>query len=270
MLEMLRLEELEGGSMGEVIGKLLARIPGWDSVVPVWERCATVLMILGILLALLQCFGGYKLRRLWTTEVILVFSGFTAGLAAMDCGMPAVAVIGITIVAAVIGALFGWFLWKAGMFLRVLVTVFVVVFAACAVNKLTVIGMIAGLAAGLIMGILVIALHKSMTILYTSLAGGFLAAVLALKIILKWFTMLHVVAFGGGLMVCGILVQWLTNRKRCLEPDTITEQPEAEKEEAAAIETIGEEGQEQLLCPDCKAPYKPNAKFCIMCGKKLI
>lgn len=296
MLEKLRLEELEGNSMLEVMENLFARIPGWDDAVFIFEKCAAAFLILGILLALLQCFGGYKLRRIWTTEVGLAVSGIAAAIAAMEYALPVAAVIAITIAAAVVGALLTWFLWKLGMFLRVLAAVFLVIFAAFVAGDMAVVGIIAGLAAGLIAGILILALHKPMTILYTALSGGILAAVFVQAILPIHFSRGIIFTIGGGLALCGTLVQWLTSQKADEKPeaagDLDTAASEVVEVQLSAEETVTEGGKpqlseaaeaveqeevqpeskasEKLLCPDCGAGYKAGAKFCIMCGKKLV
>ncbi|MBQ9118988.1 MAG: hypothetical protein IJY09_02890 [Lachnospiraceae bacterium] len=354
MFEKLHLEELEGNSVVEVLGKLFEKIPGGSDILEVLKEYAIVLVILGTLLALGQCFAGYKLRRLWTTEVGLVVCGFIGAIVAMQFDLPIGAVIGIAVAATILGAVLAWFLWKVGLFLRVLVTMGITVFAICAMNEIPEIGLIAGAAVGLIVAILVVAFEKPMTIVYTSLAGGFTAAALLSTVEQFGFEWWITLILGVVLMLAGILVQALTNRKSAepkaqenttemlgefmegLAADEAAAGAEAPAESAATGEAVPEATEfvtadeaaseviefripeevmteaaaepmaeiktellitepiaeaveevqsaaneepvkeatvaepEKNVCPGCGKEYKPGAKFCMICGQKLI
>lgn len=104
-------------------------------------------------------------------------------------------------------------MWIVGGFLRVLVFLYAVVGIIFASKDMLVLGIIIGLAAGLIGGILQVAFNRPFMIGYTAIAGGTITAYCLSKLIPEitepWFLLLII---GGVLALLGILVQVLIER----------------------------------------------------------
>ncbi len=302
MLEMFCLTELHGADFWKVLEKILLRLPGGNAAVHIFESIGIGLPILIILIALVQIFAGYRLRRLWTMELGTAVVGVTAAIAAVYFGLPDVAVIALTAVAALVGAVLSYSFWKEALFLRVLLVVAGVIFITGEMYGQPEYGMIAGAAAGLIAGVLVSAFRKPATIIYTSIIGAVFVAIslgmMNLSVIdarTSWY-------IAGALMLAGLIVQFLMAREKPdraaeneepaeTEPEPLKEAviPETHEEpedyaeeiavaievtEPAAVELTSEDKQPETtelvrLCPDCGAEYK-KAKFCIKCGRKLV
>lgn len=243
MLEKLHLDELTGSTLSEVLGKLFAKIPGWDTILPTLEKYSVPLLIFGIILALLQCLFGYKMKKYWTCIDGLMVFGVTGGIIAHQEGLGIGLVIAITAGAGLIGGLSGYFLWLAGCFFRVFFFVSIIVFSICTACELAVLGMIIGLAAGLIAGILAAAFNKPFMIIYTSIAGAFTAAgfltTLVPELTRMWFLP---VVIGGACSILGIIIQAVTNMEKhgsaeAVTREDITEAPAAEPAENELAQT---------------------------------
>lgn len=293
MFEKLHLDELEGESLFEVFHSLFAKIPGWSTLADNLEKCLTVLLIVGVLAALGQCLFGYRLRKIWTAVDGFVVFGIAGGIIARQAGLTLGAAVGIGIAAAVAGALLGFFLWMVGCFFRVFLFTVIMVFAVCVTLNLPVLGLIIGLAAGLIAVILYLTFYKPFFIVYTSIAGGFTAALLFGELIPalaeQWYVTL---LLGGAISAIGFMEQLIVNRKSECQPAAVgnniagdsIDEDSAEREDAkttaadGAAEAVTENQEadsqpaaaEAVSCPECGAGCIPGAKYCIKCGHKLI
>lgn len=165
--------------------------------------------------ALLNCFFGYKLKRVW---IILV--GFTCGLL---CGMaPCLlwlktdAAPGIAFtVGMVVGILFGLLanrLYKAGVFLFVGILTFAAV-SGLFPEKWMPAGIIVGIVCGVAVGILSLRYLRSVCIFSTAISGGLLASQNFLRLF-NVTNILIVLAVGAAIAVAGAVAQFKLTGKR--------------------------------------------------------
>lgn len=171
------------------------------------------ILVISLIVSILQCFFGYKLYKLWISLVsALIFAGIGVGIVTAN-GMSENAIIGGAIAGAVLGALIGFFLWRVGFFLLVLSMVFLVVAGICFAQGMESLSIIIALAVGLICAILAMVLVKPILILYTGITGGFAAAESLLVLFeIEWKYFIPLI--GAVLTVAGVIVQFLTNRRR--------------------------------------------------------
>lgn len=217
MFANIQFNEFAGDSFYEVLEKI------FRSIVPVeWveavEKYTVLFLILGLIIGISQCFFGYKLRKIWTGLDGMVVFGMGGAAIAVRFGLSIGTVVAVTVGAAVAGGLLGYFLWGAGIFLRVFSVVSVCVFAVGILYKLEALGLIIALAAGLIAAILTVAFVKIALIFYTSVAGALTAGVCVSKLFHEdiWYLPLII---GGILAVAGLAAQFITNRKRTYEAE---------------------------------------------------
>lgn len=222
------LLRVSGNSPEEVLREILSAILP-ESILDTAADLSILLLILGILAGVAQCFFGFKLIKLWTAIVGALFFGLTGAAISIAAGLPDAAVIGITAGAAVVGGLLGYFLWIVGIFFRVLLLVTTVTFVICVSNDLQTLSLIIALATGLIMAILAVAFVKPIVIIYTSFLGGMMVAKNICSLIKQeqWYLPLII---GGVLAVAGIVVQVMTNRRK-----TLVREPQPD--EQAAVQT---------------------------------
>ena len=222
------LLKVSGNSPEEVLREILSAILP-ESMLDTAADLSILLLILGILAGVAQCFFGFKLKKLWTAIVGALFFGLTGAAISIAAGLPDAAVIGITAGAAVVGGLLGYFLWIAGIFIRVLFVVATVTYVVCISYDLKTLSLIIALAAGLIMAILAVAFVKPIVIIYTSFLGGMMVAKNICSLIKQeqWYLPLII---GGVLAVAGIVVQVMTNRRK-----TLVREPQPD--EQAAVQT---------------------------------
>ena len=237
------LLRVSGNSPEEVLREILSAILP-ESILDTAADLSILLLILGILAGAAQCFLGFKLKKLWTAIVGALFFGLTGAAISIAAGLSDAAVIGIAAGAAVVGGLLGYFLWIAGIFVRVLFVVATVTYVVCISYDLKTLSLIIALAAGLIMAILAVAFVKPIVIIYTSFLGGIMMAKNICSLIKQeqWYLPLII---GGVLAVLGIVVQVMTNRRKTVvrEPqpdgqDTVR----AEQMEGSAVQTAKSAG----------------------------
>lgn len=223
------LLKVSGNSPEEVLREILSAILP-ESMLDTAADLSILLLILGILAGVAQCFFGFKLKKLWTAIVGALFFGLTGAAISIAAGLPDAAVIGITAGAAVVGGLLGYFLWIAGIFIRVLFVVATVTYVVCMSYDLKTLSLIIAMAAGLIMAILAVAFVKPIVIIYTSFLGGMMVAKNICSLIKQeqWYLPLII---GGVLAVAGIVVQVMTNRRK-----TVVREQRTDGQDAARVE----------------------------------
>lgn len=244
------LENISGSNFFEVLRSLISVcVPDGKAVAKILSDYSVLFLILGIAVGISQCFFGYKLRKIWTAVLMIVFWGLAGAAIATGFSLPVAGLIGITAAMAVIGGLFGYFLWITGCFLRPLVSVSVVVFSLFVVYDLQTLGLIIGLAAGLIVGILAAAFYRIGLQLYTAVFGGLLAGqcIWELTGVALWYPALII---GGILVLAGFGVQMFVNWKpretasgedavNALDAEAAAFPSEAAAETAAAEDAAG-------------------------------
>lgn len=243
---MVGLENISGGDFFEVLQSLVSVcVPDGKAAAKILSDYSVLFLILGIAVGISQCFFGYKLRKIWTAVLMIILGGLAGAAIATGFSLPVAALVGITAAMAVIGGLFGYFLWITGCFLRPLASVSVVVFSLFVVYDLQTLGLIIGLAAGLIVGILAAAFYRIGLLLYTAVFGGLLAGqcIWELTGIALWYPALII---GGILVLAGFGVQMFANWKpreatsgkdAVIDPDAAGFQAEIAAETAAAKDT---------------------------------
>ena len=169
----------------------------------------TALLIIYAIFALANCFFGYRLKRVWITLVgflIGFFLGLIPSLILIDSEAVVIIALAIAIVAGVLIALVAYRFYKVGIFVWVAFMTFPVVSSMFA-GKLQFLGVILGIAAGIIVGILSLKYLRAVCIISTSVNGGILAAqnILALFNI---FQIGIILAVGAVLAVLGMLLQF--------------------------------------------------------------
>ena len=259
MFGAIHLDEISGGDFFEVLRNLILKcVPNGEAVVTTLTDYSVLFLILGIAAGISQCFFGYKLRKLWTAILMIVGCGFGSVALAEEFQVSVAGLIGLTAGMAIVGGFLGYFLWIAGCFLRPFVIVLAAVFAVFAIYGMQTLGLIVGLAAGLIVGIVAVAFYRVGLIVYSAVFGGLLAGecIWMLTGNKVWYPGLII---GGILALAGFGVQIFMNRKPReaaavgTEPDVDSnaEQPGAEGVVglfAAAQEGTGGAG--VLLPPD--------------------
>lgn len=213
MFGVVGLENISGNNFFEVLRSLVsAYLPGGGKVAEILLDYAVLFLLLGIAVGVSQCFFGYRLRRYWTAILMAISCGCGGGVLAAEFGLPIAALVGITVLAAAISGLFGYFLWIVGCFLRPFAIVSIAVFSVFVINQLQTLGLIIGLAAGLIAGILVAAFYKVGLRLYTAVFGGLLfgECVWELTGLSPWYPALVI---GGVFALVGLGIQIFTGRK---------------------------------------------------------
>ena len=223
MFANIQFNEFAGDSFYEVLGKIFRSIvpAEWMEAV---EKYAVLFLILGLVIGISQCFFGYKLRKIWTGLDGMVVFGLGGAAVAVSFGLSIGTVVAVTVGASIAGGLLGYFLWGAGIFLRVFSVVSVCVFAVTTLYKLEALGLIIALAAGLIAAILTVAFVKIALIFYTSVTGALTAGVCLSKLFQEdaWYLPLII---GGILAVAGLAAQFITNRKRTEEAEESENEP---------------------------------------------
>ncbi len=217
MFANIQFNEFAGDSFYEVLGKIFRSIVPAEWIEAV-EKYAVLFLILGLVIGISQCFFGYKLRKIWTGLDGMVVFGLGGAAVAVSFGLSIGTVVAVTVGASIAGGLLGYFLWGAGIFLRVFSVVSVCVFAVTTLYKLEALGLIIALAAGLIAAILTVAFVKIALIFYTSVTGALTAGVCLSKLFQEdaWYLPLII---GGILAVAGLAAQFITNRKRTEEAE---------------------------------------------------
>lgn len=174
---------------------------------------ANIMLAGGIIFALLNCFLGYKLKKLWVTLAgffIGFILGTAAGLILISSDKKTALALLIGCVCGIIIALIAFALYKAGLFLW-----------CAAATFITVIGffpqpdkwpaVVTGIIAALIVGILTIKFLRPVLIASTSINGGF-SAMQPILFLCGVTNAVIVFAASVALSALGIFVQLKTTK----------------------------------------------------------
>ena len=165
-----------------------------------------VVLAVGVLYALANCFFGYKLMRLWISLagfLVGLLLGFVGGLA---CHLGAGIALLIGVVLGVLVALIANKVYRAGVFLLCFVAVYGMLYTLIPLKWL---GIVLGIAGGILAGILAAKFLRPMVILSTGIGYGMSAA----QMLLSLFgvdRMPIVLLVGVVLAVAGVAVQLRT------------------------------------------------------------
>ncbi len=213
MLTDIPFDEFAGDSFWEVTGALFrALLP--ETLMEGVTKISVLLLVLVFAAGIIQCLFGFRLRKIWTGAVCAMICGLTGAAVAVYLELGAGAAAGIGAGAAVLGGLFGYFVWFAGLFLRVLLTVSFGGFAVGMLLELDALGLIIALAAGLIAAILTVTFWKVMLIVYTSVIGGLAASSCFFELLLPKADWYQQLIAGGVLAAAGMAVQIAAERHR--------------------------------------------------------
>lgn len=177
---------------------------------------AGVFGVLTLVIALLQCFMGYKLLKLWVTlagAAIGVIIGIIVGNVFIK---NATATTVLALVLLLVGGFLAFKVYKAGVFLLCGLTVYVLVMGILmsaagtdAVWWMEVISIIAGIVAG----ILGVKFMRVFIILSTAIPNG-VSAGASLMTMLKITGQVQIVIVGVVLAALGTLVQFVTTKEK--------------------------------------------------------
>lgn len=182
-------------------------ITALDIAAPNW------LLAVSAVIAVLNCFLGYRLLKLWVTLVGFVIGAVIGYFATVEY----VNNIGIAILTGLLGGMLIGFLAFRVYLLGVFLISFVLVFsmflriqADSETLMLLVLG--GGLIVALAVGIAAVKFVRPAVIIITGISGG-LGAASDFLMLMKDKEPVHVLGAGVILAVSGILVQFLTTRK---------------------------------------------------------
>lgn len=173
-----------------------------------------VVLAFSAVFALLNCFFGFRLQKLWITLVGFLI-GFVLGMIPCLLWIHSEHALAIaTVVGLVVGVLIGllaYKLYRVGVFLWVGVLTFGFV-ANLFPEKLAWLGIVLGVIAGVLVGVLALRFLRPVVIVTTALSGGMTAA----QDFLRMFDVTQVlIVLGVGLLlaVLGMVVQFATTKR---------------------------------------------------------
>lgn len=243
---MLEKLQLSGTSVAETMTDLLKKIPGAEKFAEFLGDKMNILLVVGLVLAILGCFLGYKLKRVF--HAVYLSAGFAAIGAAIASllKLPNLALILAAVGSACIGVLLGIFLHKAAFAARMLVVSTAGLYAVCCIWNQPLIGLIDGFALGLALVILAGAYEKGIAVFYTSLAGAMEAALLLDALELVSLPGVVYVLVGAVLCVAGVAIQFRLNRDKNEKPANLEEKNEQDDlAEIIIMEVPKEEGNDE-------------------------
>lgn len=157
------------------------------------------------LISMIQCFLGYKLTKLWVTISGFFLFGIIGAAAALSIGPFDGKSVIIILLSAFSGAAIAFSLYKIGIF----------VLGACSGFMMGVLifnNYDFGIILGIIIGILVLIFMKPIIIISTAVPSGIIAGI-SLVQIMGSGNEKSGLFIGGALAICGIVVQFITNKK---------------------------------------------------------
>lgn len=177
-------------------------------------------LVVGLLVALAWCFFGYKSQKV-VISIIAFIVGLFIGRTVVDkMALSGTLVWAVPLIAGAVLFLLGFFLYRFGVFLAVLVMgTFVVWHLAAEYMALDEsISFLIGAAAGLILAILCMVLMRPLIILVSSLTGGFGFAGLLCRnfLMIRWDSktaMLTETGIGLVLALIAIIYQFRSTRR---------------------------------------------------------
>ena len=92
-----------------------------SKVIPNMGTATTIAIIVSIVLALIYCFFGYKLLRLHISFVMFVIGATIGYVIGVLMGLDQTFVLALMAVLAILFALVGFFLYKVGLFVMIMV-----------------------------------------------------------------------------------------------------------------------------------------------------
>lgn len=217
---------------------------GMDSLSYLLAGLGGAVLAIIALVALLQCFFGFKLMRLWFA-ICGLFLGALAGAAIfflLDMGQPGIGAF-MALVGAILGAILLYRVYLIGVFLSNGTLAFLVFLLMLGTEQWA-IGI--SLVCAIIVGVAAVKFVRVWVILCTSLAGGILAGrcvILMLEIHNTGLALL----LGGVIAVLGFLFQWKTTAK--LKPA-----PVATPAPVAAAPVQEDTAAELISSPTASAP----------------
>lgn len=178
----------------------------------------TALTVVSVILALMQCFFGYRLLRFWVT-LIGGLAGFALGFGISRAQMQDAQVWIPVLIGVVAAALLGFLAFKiylAGVFLLCGIlagaAVLTIPFPDESVWKT--IRIILAIAAFIIAGILSVKFNRQVVIIVTAFSGGMQAADGIAKLAPELSANeAYPVMLGAVLVIAGLAIQFLTTRK---------------------------------------------------------
>lgn len=209
----------------EYIEKISGIIQNLDSLEAAVMRFVHIAMIVGAVLGLVNCFFGFRLRRLWAILFgLLLGSSIMGGLGVFFIEDKKMTIV-LSVVAGIILAGLFYYIYRAALFLMCGVTTYfalmLLIGSPADYVKWICIG------AGVAVGVLVLRFERSIFIWLTGLFGGFTAAKLVSMLMEK--DSITIVLLGGAILSAfGILMQYLTSSG--WDDDSDEEEEEEEEE----------------------------------------
>lgn len=183
--------------------------PLQDTLRGILGDAAAVLAVFGAVFALLNCFLGYRLVKLWSALCGFAVGWVAAFAAAMHFLGNAGVCAAIGIAAGLLLGGIAFFLYKAGVFA---LCVFLVFFLCLGLIPIQWLAVAAGLVLGIAVGALAMRFMREVLIFTTGVSGGMNAAGALLPVFGLENAAVSLVA-GLVLAVLGIVVQWKTTGK---------------------------------------------------------
>ena len=190
----------------------------------------------GIVFALLECFFGFKLKKLWSS-LVGFFIGFCLGgalgimLFSADERCWLYSLI-FAVVLGLIGGAVAFTFYRIGTFFYMLATTFTFVYSfidglvnlkATDVNvsifglyeqSVNIIALVSGLILGLVVGLLTLKFMRMVTIITTSLSNGFVASYLLFNGVMAVRNIFVIILVAVVLIVLGIWFQMATTKPK--------------------------------------------------------
>ena len=92
-----------------------------SNIVPSMGTATTIAIIVSIVLAVIYCFFGYKLLRVHISFVMFVIGATIGFVIGVLLGLDQTFVLALVAVLAILFALVGFFLYKVGLFVMIMV-----------------------------------------------------------------------------------------------------------------------------------------------------
>ena len=175
----------------------------------------SIAFVIVLIIALLHCFLGYKLQKVWITVVgffvglVLgsVISGFTIGSKVK----PFVIVL-IGLAAGIIIGFVAFKLYTAGVFIWIAGLTFVMV-TRLFTEKYETVAIVVGIVAAILFGILAVVFMRSVIIALTAINGGFTAVTMLMEKI-NFDGKIWILIMALVLTALGMAVQFMTTKDK--------------------------------------------------------
>lgn len=197
----------------ETIQAQLQKILDWQNTVPQEYQIAVVLG--AAIFAIVYCFYGYRLMRCLNFIAGFVVGAAVGYIVAVILELDSMLLTIVPLVAGLAVGLLMYFLFRVGMFITVMMAGFVLI--AGLLQQYTTLAdnvrILVALGGGLVMAVLCVIFLRPITIIITSLSGGFsFAAILFTHLVqVKWnqfFALIAPLAVGLVLGIIGMICQF--------------------------------------------------------------